>query len=200
VLPDAPDDDMLQALSVAEQFADGAATKRDLARARAALKTRHAARVARWKPLYTDHVRSVPAWHATREAVARAASEGAGCCAWSSTRKRFLGKSVAMEYPKVELAAQASLLRDIFGPLPVRSVTLHLSIKARKDSGIIKLATDIYDHRSLPDGVLDGKRLKSLADALDEAGCQGPDLLGHLRQNSPHVRGCWAMDLILGKS
>jgi hypothetical protein len=46
---------------------------------------------------------------------------------------------------------------------------------------------------------LDTVRLAVLADALEEAGCADPDLLGHLRGPGPHVRGCWAVDLLLGK-
>jgi hypothetical protein len=38
-----------------------------------------------------------------------------------------------------------------------------------------------------------------LADALEDAGCDAAELLGHLRGPGPHVRGCWAVDLILGK-
>jgi hypothetical protein len=38
-----------------------------------------------------------------------------------------------------------------------------------------------------------------LADALEEAGCLDDVLLGHLRGGGPHVRGCWAMDLLLAK-
>jgi hypothetical protein len=38
-----------------------------------------------------------------------------------------------------------------------------------------------------------------LADALEEAGCDNPDLLGHCRNEGSHVRGCWAVDLILSK-
>jgi hypothetical protein len=41
--------------------------------------------------------------------------------------------------------------------------------------------------------------LPVLADALEEAGCTDADLLGHLRGPGPHVRGCWAVDLLLGK-
>jgi hypothetical protein len=41
--------------------------------------------------------------------------------------------------------------------------------------------------------------LPVLADALEEAGCTDADLLGHLRGPGPHVRGCWALDLLLGK-
>ncbi|HKB40626.1 MAG TPA: hypothetical protein VKD72_29640, partial [Gemmataceae bacterium] len=42
-------------------------------------------------------------------------------------------------------------------------------------------------------------RLAVLADALEDAGCSDADLLSHLRGSGPHVRGCWAVDLILGK-
>ncbi|OWK36188.1 hypothetical protein FRUB_08751 [Fimbriiglobus ruber] len=38
-----------------------------------------------------------------------------------------------------------------------------------------------------------------LADALQDAGCDNEDILNHLRGDGPHVRGCWALDLLLGK-
>lgn len=41
--------------------------------------------------------------------------------------------------------------------------------------------------------------LPILADALEEAGCEDAGLLGHLRGPGPHARGCWALDLVLGK-
>jgi hypothetical protein len=47
---------------------------------------------------------------------------------------------------------------------------------------------------------LDGQRLGVLADALEEAGCTDPALLGHLRDRGLHVRGCHVVDLLLGKS
>ena len=51
----------------------------------------------------------------------------------------------------------------------------------------------------MPAGTLDNTRLAVLADALEEAGCTEADILGHLRGPGPHVRGCWVVDLILGK-
>jgi hypothetical protein len=51
----------------------------------------------------------------------------------------------------------------------------------------------------LPAGTLDSARLAVLTDALEEAGCDNADLLAHLHSNGPHVRGCWVVDLILGK-
>ena len=40
---------------------------------------------------------------------------------------------------------------------------------------------------------------KACADALEEAGCSDEAILGHLRSAGSHVRGCWAVDLVLGK-
>jgi len=39
-----------------------------------------------------------------------------------------------------------------------------------------------------------------LADALEDAGCTDAAILEHCRGPGPHVRGCWVVDLILGKS
>jgi hypothetical protein len=41
--------------------------------------------------------------------------------------------------------------------------------------------------------------MPELADALAEAGCNNPDILSHCRGPGPHVRGCWVVDLVLGK-
>jgi hypothetical protein len=38
-----------------------------------------------------------------------------------------------------------------------------------------------------------------LADALQDSGCDNPDILTHCRSDGPHVRGCWVVDLVLGK-
>ena len=48
-------------------------------------------------------------------------------------------------------------------------------------------------------GLLDKTRLAVLADALEEAGCDNQDILSHCRDPGQHVRGCHALDLLLGK-
>lgn len=72
---------------------------------------------------------------------------------------------------------------------------------------VLSLATAAYDQRR-DDGTLDPDRLAVLSDALEEAGCEDAEILNHLRDIAPyyrlskvgpHVRGCWALDLILGK-
>jgi hypothetical protein len=186
---------MLEALAVAEQFADGTASRYLLNQVRSSLKTHHTSRVARWAPLYTPHIRSVPAWHATREQIDRAAREGARCCAWSSTREVSSGGYVIMAYPDAELAAQASLLRDIIGT-PFQRLSLS---PGTWTPTVRTLAQAAYDERGLPGGQLDPARLTILADAFEEAGCDHADLLEHLRSPGPHVRGCFVLDLLLGK-
>jgi hypothetical protein len=62
-----------------------------------------------------------------------------------------------------------------------------------------RLAEAAYEERSLPEGTLDAARLAILADALEDAGCTDTDILGHLREPGPHVRGCWAVDRVLAK-
>lgn len=90
------------------------------------------------------------------------------------------------------------LLRDIFGN-PFRPVTLAQTWLAWNDGTVRNLAQAIYDERALPSGHLDAGRLAILADALEDAGCTSADILSHCRNPGPHVRGCWAVDLLLGK-
>ena len=87
------------------------------------------------------------------------------------------------------------VLRDIFGN-PFRPVTFNA---AWRTSTVTNLAQAIYDDRLLPSGLFDNQRLGVLADALEEAGCDNADILGHLRGGGEHVRGCHVIDLILGK-
>lgn len=91
------------------------------------------------------------------------------------------------------MKATADLLREVFGN-PFRPTTLVVV-----SGGVLAVAQAAYDVRDLPSGHLDPARLAVLSDALEDAGCTDADLLAHLRSPGPHVRGCWALDLILGK-
>jgi hypothetical protein len=87
------------------------------------------------------------------------------------------------------------LLRDII-PNPFRPVSV--------DPGwlsptVLQFARATYDERRLPGGTLDSSSLVILADALEEAGCTDSAILEHCRGPGPHVRGCWVIDLLLGK-
>ena len=83
---------------------------------------------------------------------------------------------------------EARILRDLIGN-PFRSVALDPRWQSET---VLALATGIYAERAFD-------RMPILADALEEAGCDNADILTHCRGNGPHVRGCWVVDLILGK-
>jgi hypothetical protein len=86
-------------------------------------------------------------------------------------------------------AEYCRLLFDLFGPLPFRRTT---SAPRWLTPTVVALADGAYAHREFD-------RLPILADALEDAGCDNADILAHCRGPGPHVRGCWVVDLLLGK-
>jgi hypothetical protein len=86
-------------------------------------------------------------------------------------------------------------VRDIFRN-PFRPATFDSTWRT---PNVTDLAAAIYEERQLPSGLFDKQRLGVLADALEDAGCDNVDILDHLRGGGEHVRGCWVVDLILGK-
>lgn len=98
-----------------------------------------------------------------------------------------------------ETRIQCALLRDIAGN-PFQPATLDADWLAWGTGKLVTLAHAAYQERALPSGELDGRHLAVLADALEEAGCTNHDIVAHLRSPGPHVRGCWVVDLLLGKA
>jgi hypothetical protein len=90
--------------------------------------------------------------------------------------------------------AEADLVREVFGN-PFRRVALE---RAWRTPAVVSLARAAYEERIPPTGDLDLSRLAVLSDALEEAGCDDAAILDHLRSPGPHVRGCWALDVVLG--
>jgi hypothetical protein len=89
--------------------------------------------------------------------------------------------------------AEAELLRDIVG-IPFRpALPLPRFVLAWNDGTVFRIAQGTYEEWA-------SGRLPILADALLDAGCDNEELIGHCRSAGPHVRGCWAVDLVLGKS
>jgi hypothetical protein len=83
-----------------------------------------------------------------------------------------------------------SLLHDIFGPLPFRDVAVAAEWLT---SDVLALARGVYDEKAFD-------RMPILADALQDAGCDNAEALDHCRAaNWEHVRGCWVIDLLLGR-
>ncbi len=80
------------------------------------------------------------------------------------------------------------LVHDIFGN-PFRPVAFD---PRWRSSNSVEIARTIYEDRAFD-------RMPILADALMDAGCEEPRVINHCQGPGPHVRGCWVVDLVLGK-
>jgi hypothetical protein len=87
-----------------------------------------------------------------------------------------------------ERMAQTQLIRCIVGN-PFRTVAFD---PRWRTADMLVLARAIYDDRSFG-------RMPILEDALKDAGCENEEIINHCCSDGPHVRGCWVVDLILGK-
>lgn len=81
-----------------------------------------------------------------------------------------------------------NILREVVGN-PFCPVTV---FPTWQTANVVSLAQTIYDERAFD-------RMPILGDALEDAGCDNTDMLNHCRQPGEHVRGCWVVDLLLGK-
>jgi hypothetical protein len=194
------DQDSRDALVVAERFADAEVSEHDLETTR----DRVTASTERYLSLVVD------------------------CCVSDANLFMALRDAVNVRTTRISLENKITLLREIFGN-PFHRATLcggnHLqecevcqSLLTRNDHGVQRMAQAIYQEQAF-------ERLPIVADMLEEAGCSNEDMLNHFRGwdrpcpkcqakepfpradcNSDgmllpmHVRGCWFLDLLLGKS
>lgn len=167
-----------QAIAVAERFADGGLAPEAL----------HAARSQIERPKeQSRHFASVAAKAACgsfdRDHAAHAAIFAAHA---ASVHAQVRSQDGTGQAAKV---SQAALARCIFGN-PYRPVVFD---PLWRTESVVVLASSIYADCAF-------NRLPVLADALEDAGCASDDILTHLRGPGPHVRGCWVVDRLLGKS
>jgi hypothetical protein len=171
-----------RAVEVAERYADRQAGKSDLAQACA-------------DALQGALVPVDPAYGSPT--AVRFASSAAYCVARPGATYPQIGVAVREANTASdgrELPAQARLFRCVFGN-PYRPLSRPRWLPTEASA----LALAAYEERSLPSGALDTLRLGVLADALEEADCAA-ELVEHLREAGPHVRGCWVVDLVLDRA
>ena len=173
------------AIEIAEQYAEDLATAHDLQTAG------QAAKEATWELKDEQDARCA----AKPVLQTLLAAEAAEMAAWITTEQSDVwganGGYSAWEAARLEGGGdwQCALLRDTFGSLLFRPVTVEQSWRKPQ---VIALARAIYDERAF-------ERMPTLADALEESGCDNAEILNHCRQPGEHVRGCWVLDLVLGK-
>jgi hypothetical protein len=169
------------AVEIAEHYADGTASRDKLINARDG--AREAVQQFKW-PTGPDS-----AWRAA--SAAQSATRDTGM---SAARNSFCDASRAPnlrdtnQFDDGEIEHEVTLLRDIFGN-PFRPVTFNPSWRTLS---VVRLAQTIYDERSFD-------KVPDLGDALERARCRDEAILNHCRESGEHVRGCWVVDLVLGK-
>ncbi len=173
------------AVAAVERFADGEAGAAELARERSASSTR--ARGIRDAGAAGD----TGWWRACRhEEIILGATQSSGfAAAWTCVNGSLHACSNEDgEEMRLAPARMAGLLHDVCGDLGRERPFA----PGWRVPDVLRLASSISQARAFAD-------LPVLSDALEEAGCTDADLLAHLRSAGPHVRGCWALDLIIGK-
>jgi hypothetical protein len=160
-----------RAVEVAERFADGLASPVDLTDAR------YGAEDALRDAAGAAYQAAAAAYHTTGDYLPGVAEEAG----FDVTETGLLPPEVVCE-----------MLRDLFGN-PFRPAKAERGWLSGHDGVVPKVAQAIYDERRFCD-------LPVLADTLEETGCDNPDVLGHCRGTGEHYRGCWVVDLLLGRS
>jgi hypothetical protein len=188
------------AILIGERYADAAASASELFAARTSLvplesampgEDNAALNAVAW---LTDH------WQVMRLTPVRCVAAGVqSAIEPPSARGSSRGGAAPGGAVEAEAATQAALLRDIIGN-PFRPVPVDRDQLAWRTATVTALATGADMERELPSGHLDLARLAILSDALEEAGCTDEGVLSHLRSPGPHVRGCFAVDLILARA
>jgi hypothetical protein len=170
----AVNEQFVQAIETAEQFADGLTSKAAMKRARQSVRAiRHSlpdkSDLQWWAALWLAEVTN------SENAYGQVAHE----------IKRFIAEGMlSVEYAPLG----ADLIRCIIGN-PFRPVRMEPSWTT---PDVVALVRTLYASRNI-------EQLPMLADALENAGCCNRDILSHCRQPGLHVRGCWAVDLVLGR-
>jgi hypothetical protein len=203
-----------KAVEVAELYADGLVAERDF-RSWGWLRERPVGVVAL---LYAMDAAEATAQYAAGVAAEEAAAGGPRAAEWEGAFRRAWGRgddyAAAMAeadaaFPdfaawvagrdgaarNAEQAAQAALVRCICGPVLFRPLPpVAPAVLAWNGGTVGRLAAGVYEERDFTQ-----ERIGVLADAAEEAGLADAELLAHLRSPGPHARGCWPVDLLLGR-
>lgn len=164
-----------EALDIAERFADGEASKKDLGYA--------------WR----ISVRQYGRGPRTADGIAGHVVEASAMTA--AALVPMVCYSVVASTPKQphelwsEKFQQAAVVYDLFSN-PFRTTAADASSRFSVVDSIRELAEHIYQSRRFDD-------LSDLAMELEQAGCTDTDLLEHCRQPE-HFRGCWLLDALRG--
>lgn len=189
-----------KAIEVAEAYADGRTTRKDLSIAQ---KQAIAAKIAQ-----------------SASDLACFAAHAVVCACSYSLRKDLLevswsallinvreargwdlvnpGTRSAVENANIRIAiereahTQVAMIREVFGN-PYENVIVERAWLEWNGNAVTKLAQRIYNSNRFV-------KMPTLADKMEEAGCADVGILAHCRNAAEHFRGCWVIDTVLGQT
>lgn len=195
-----PDEAAKGAVGVAERFADGLATREEMRVATDHVQTPIRALEEQWRASKGAERIALEPMHAAlalAQQIVRPQSQKAAYYASSNAYLDFAaitnsGKATSDKgfrtSQRSEEQVQSDLLRCIFGN-PFNPVSID---RSSLSSIVTDLAQTIY-HQNAFEAMLE------LADHLEKSGCTNKAVLEHCRRCMNHARGCWVIDLLLGK-
>jgi len=167
-----------RAVEVAERYADGRASEREL----------DEAGEAAWDDGYTWEQENPAVWVTLHDASKAAVDASAWAAGLAVGPVDSMGTERWEPLFDSERARQAHLFRDIVRN-PFRPAILAPQVRAWQGGTVVRMAQAIYDEGRFV-------ALPILADALEEAGGDSADIVTHCRDGREHVRGCWVLDLL----
>jgi hypothetical protein len=179
---------LIESVEVAERFADGSASDDELRSASDfAGAVSQSIKYAQRDGSFPNEYPSSAVQFATDSLEHWDMEHAAGVAYADAEWAVITDNGAPREWIRTKLGA---LIHDLFGN-PFRPVHFH---PAWRTDTARTLARQMYESRECGAAPI-------LADALQDAGCDADDLLNHLRDpHAAHVRGCWALDLVLGKA
>lgn len=174
-------------VELSEQYADGLATYHDLQKANVLHRTSPSKHCRATDAAIDAAAAFEASYRSSAMCFQRCANSAAEAVALATCEDgQSFTKWIAEHKEKWH---QRSVLTDII-PNPFRPVALDPSWRTE---AVVALAEGIYAERAF-------ERMPVLADALEDAGCSHDGILRHCRGDGPHVKGCWVVDLLTGRT
>jgi hypothetical protein len=169
------------ALAAAERYADGLLAASTLRRYRQ--------KVGRVTPDGTGyHTGTLPTAERQATNLCILAATSHGSAGWQPIPQVLHPGILRGDFPPELTRQLPAILREIFGN-PFRPVVFSPEWRTSTVAAIAEAMYELRDFAAMP----------ILADALEDAGCDDEQLLGHCRSPGSHVRGCWVVDLVLAR-
>ena len=189
-----PNDDTRHALAIAERYALELESEESLEKAEMLAFLAHLD--ARDRSVVVEGEVGMP-WSRSTELITQAVSLAASHGVYASFdaadhARRAIAEGGGWRGEQVEEVVQCRLFREMFGPTLFHAIRIDPLWLCANDRAVSRIAEEIEAGAA--------ELYPILGDAIEDAGCSDSAILTHCREYADHVRGCWLVDLVLGRN